>query len=146
MTVTKLSDADREMAELFRQAWEVTAGYDCDWPNTKVKDHAWNETWARWMLDYYGGGQSTFGKTGQRKFTKEGLIFIDVFTPLGGGLAQARDAAQIAIFAYEGKRTQSDVWFRDVRIDSEGHGRGSGKDKSWWTTTVVARFTYEHLR
>lgn len=144
--ITNLSDADKEMAELFRQAWEVTAGYVCDWPNAKSADHEEDEIWARWALDYAVGNQTTMAGTGYRKFMKEGLIYIDVFTPLGGGLAQARDAAQIAIFAYEGNRTPSDVWFRDVRIESEGHGQGSGRNKSWWTTQVVARFTYEHLR
>lgn len=144
--ITKMSDADQEMAELFRVAWEVTNGYKCDWPNHKSQDHAETEVWARWARDYLSGFQVSMGGTGGRKFTKDGLIYINVFTPLGGGLISATDAAQIAIDAYEGKRTPGDVWFRDVRIESEGHGRGSGKDKSWWTTTVVARFTYEYLR
>jgi hypothetical protein len=145
--ITNMSEADSEMAELFRQAWEVTAGYKCDWPNIKVADHLAGETWARWNLDYFDGRQvSLVGPDRQRKFSKEGLIFINVFTPLGAGLNNARDASQIALFAYEGKRTPSDVWFRDVRIASEGHGQGSGRNKSWWTTLVVARFTYEHLR
>lgn len=145
--ITNLSDADKEMAELFRKAWVEDAGYACDWPNVKVSDHAEDETWARWTLDYVLGGQvSLVGQAGKRKFGKDGLIYINVFTPLGNGLASARDAAQIALFAYEGQRTPSDVWFRDVRIESEGHGQGTGRSKSWWTTLVVARFTFEHLR
>lgn len=144
--ITTMSQADKEMAELFRQAWEVTAGYSCDWPNTKVPEHAGDEIWARWALDYVGGRQATFAKTGSRKFNKTGLIYISVFTPLGGGLASARDASEIAIKAYEGVRSPGDVWFRNVRIDSEGHGRGGGGNKSWWTTVVVSEFTYEHLR
>lgn len=144
--ITNLSDADREMAELFRQAWEVTAGYVCDWPNTKTQEHDETDTWARWALDYVDGRQASLAGTGQRKFSKMGLIYVNVFTPLGGGLASARDAAQIAIFAYEGQRTPSDVWFRNVRIESEGHGQGTGRNKSWWTTLVVAEFTYDHLR
>lgn len=144
--ITNLSDADKEMAELFRVAWEVNGGYVCDWPNAKVNEHDEGDIWARWALDYVSGGQNTMGPSGSRKFEKVGLIYITVFTPLGGGLAQARNASQIAIFAYEGQRTPSDVWFRDVRIESEGHGQGSGGKKSWWETLVVARFTYEHLR
>jgi len=144
--ITTMSQADKEMAELFRQAWEVTAGNTCDWPNMKVPDHAEDETWARWALDYVFGDQVTMGKTGGRKFQKQGLIYITVYTPLGLGLENARDASQIALFAYEGKRTPGDVWFRRVRIESEGHGQGTGRNKSWWTTLVVAEFTYEHLR
>jgi hypothetical protein len=144
--IVNLSQADKEMAELFRVPWEVTAGYKCDWPNAKSREHQEDETWARWTLDYVVGGQVTLGSKTNRKFNKGGLIYINVFTPLGAGLASARDASQIALFAYEGQRTPSDVWFRRVRIESEGHGHGSGKNKSWWTTLVVAEFTYEHLR
>jgi hypothetical protein len=144
--ITSLSEADKQMADLFRQAWEVNKGYMCDWPNQKSGEHAEDDIWARWNLDYVGGGQLTMAKKGQRKFTKQGLIYINVFTPLGGGLAQARDASEVAVFAYEGERTPGDVWFRNVRIESEGHGHGSGKNKSWWTTLVVANFTYDYLR
>lgn len=144
--ITNMSDADKEMAELFRQAWEVTAGYTTDWPNTKTVDHDEKDTWARWTLDYISGRQASLGGTTSRKFDKRGLIYVSVFTPLGDGLANARDASQVALFAYEGKRTPSDVWFRNVRIESEGHGQGTGRNKSWWTTLVVAEFIYEHLR
>jgi hypothetical protein len=144
--ITSMAQADNEMVELFRQAWEVTLGRTCDWPNTKTVDHGEHETWARWSLDYVGGSQKTLQARGQRKFSKVGLIYIIVYTPLGGGLNEPRAASEVAIAAYEGKRTPNDVWFRNVRIDSEGHGQGTGRNKSWWTTTVVAEFTYEHLR
>lgn len=144
--IVNLSDADKEMAELFRVSWEVTAGYVCDWPNHKANSHEESDIWARWNLDYLSGNQRTMAPTGSRKFLKTGLIYVNVFSPLGGGLTQARDASQIALFTYEGKRTPSDVWFRNVRIESEGHGHGSGGNKSWWATLVVAEFTYEHLR
>ncbi len=144
--IMTMAQADKEMAELFRQAWEVTAGNKCDWPNMKSDEHAEDETWARWALDYVYGAQSTLGGTGSRKFNKQGLIYVTVYSPLGRGLANARDASEIAIKAYEGKRTPNDVWFRRVRIETEGHGQGTGRNKSWWTTLVVAEFTYEHLR
>lgn len=142
-----MAEADKEMAELFHQAWEVTAGYACDWPNMKAeKDHAETETWARWALDYVAGRQTSMGGDGGRKFGKTGLIYISVFTPLGSGLTNARQASQIAVSAYEGERTPGDVWFRNVRIESEGHGQGTGRNKSWWTTLVVAEFIYDYLR
>lgn len=143
--ITKMSEADEEMADLFRQVWEVQSNYVCDWPNHKANSHDEEDTWARWNLDYVSGNQVTLAKP-NRKFNKRGLIYINVFSPLGEGLSNARDASELAIKAYEGKRTPSDVWFRNVRIESEGHGHGGGKGKSWWTTLVVAEFTYDHLR
>ena len=144
--ITTMAQADKEMAALFRQAWEVIAGHSCDWPNMKSDEHSETDTWARWALDYVAGDQVAFGSTGSRKFNKQGLIYITVYTPLGAGLADAREASEVAIKAYEGKRTPGDVWFRRVRIESEGHGQGTGRNKSWWTTLVVAEFIYEHLR
>jgi len=144
--ITDMAQADKEMAELFRQAWVVTAGYPCEWPNHKAITVAEDDIWARWNVDYVAGRQTTMAPRGQRKFSKSGLIYVNVFSPLGGGLAQAREASQVALFAYEGQKTPGDVWFRNVRIESEGHGRGTGGNKSWWTTLVVAEFTYEHLR
>jgi len=144
--ITKMSEADAEMAELFRQVWEVESDFVCDWPNAKNVEHGEEEIWARWNLDYLSGRQATFNRTGSRKFEKRGLIYISVFSPLGAGLESARDASEVAIRAYEGKRTPSDVWFRNVRIESEGHGHGGGRNKSWWTTLVVAEFVYDHLR
>lgn len=144
--IETMDQADAEMASLFRQAWEVNAGYACDWPNGKSVDHAEDSTWARWAIDYVGGRQRTFNKPGSRKFEKTGLIYVTVYSPLGAGLEDARKASEIAVATYEGKRTSGDVWFRNVRIESEGHGHGGGRDKSWWTTLVVAEFVYEHLR
>lgn len=144
--ITSMTQADKEMAELFRVAWVVGKGWDCEWPNQKEQDHSASDTWARWNLDYVGGNQTTLAGAGKRKFAKQGLIYINVYTPLGKGLASARGPSEVAIAAYEGKRTPNDVWFRNVRIESEGHGHGGGREKSWWTTLVVAEFTYEHLR
>ncbi len=141
-----MAQADKEMAALFRQAWEVTAGNKCDWPNMKSDEHDEQDTWARWALDYIAGDQSTLGGTGSRRFTKQGMIYMSIYTPLGKGLENVRNASEVAIKAYEGKRTPNDVWFRRVRIESEGHGQGTGRNKSWWTTLVVAEFIYEHLR
>lgn len=144
--IATMDQADEEMAELFRLAWEIGKGYKTDWPNQKTVDHLGSDTWARWSLDYVGGRQRTFAKKGSRKFEKVGLIYMLIHTPLGKGLASARVASEVAIAAYEGERTPGGVTFRNVRIESEGHGRGSGGNKSWWETLVAAEFTYEHLR
>ena len=144
--ITTMAQADKEMAELFRVPWEVTAGYVCDWPNAKNVEHEATDTWARWALDYASGRQTTFAKVGERKFEKMGLVYVTVLTPMGAGLTNARTASEIAVAAYEGKRTPGGVTFRNVRIESEGHGQGTGRNKSWWTTLVVAEFNYEHLR
>lgn len=134
-----------EIADLFRvPAAAQTPAWPVEWPNLRFIKPAESATWARWTLAHAAGSQSTLsGVDGRARHGKTGLVRIEVFTPLGVGTKVAYDAAQVALNAYEGKRTPSDVWFRNVRIDDEGQGRGG--DAAWWSTIVVAEFTYDNL-
>ena len=130
-----------EMVDLFRVA--VGAAWPIEWPNLAFEKPDASATWARWSVIHATGGQSSLaGAHGRSRFSKGGSIQIEVFTPLGVGVKVAYDAAQIAINAYEGKRTPSDVWFRNVRIDDEGQGRGG--DAAWWCSVVIADYTYDN--
>ena len=140
------AQADNEMSALFRQAWTMTAGHPVVWPNAAPIDINTLDVWAHWSLQYTGGRQLTFGPAGRRKFEKTGAVLIVVFTPLANGLRHGRQISQIALGAYEGKRTAGGVAFANVRIESEGQGQGDGVDRAWWATAVVAEFRYEHLR
>lgn len=133
-----------EMADLFRVPW-AALGRVCQWPNLALDAKpAETATWARWTLIHADGGQNTLaGVQGRSRHGKSGAVMVEIFTPLGKGVKLAYDAAQVAINAYEGKRTPSDVWFRNVRISDEGQGRGG--ESAWWSTTVVADFTYDNL-
>lgn len=144
--ILTMTQADEEMAALFRQAWEVTAGYPCLWPNSKAAGIDKEKIWAHWSVTYTGGRQLSFGPVGRRKFEKTGSVVIVVFTPYGKGQSNARGIAEIALGAYEGKRTPGGVVFRDVRIDTEGQGQTETGSTGWWATAVVAPFNYETLR
>lgn len=131
-----------EMVDLFLAA--VAGAFPIEWPNTKFTKPDATDTWARWSITHGAGGQATLaGATGRSRFNKGGAVHIEVFTPLGEGLKVAYDAAQIAVNAYEGKRTPSGVWFRNVRIDDNGQGRGG--DSGWWCSVVVAEYEYQNI-
>ena len=144
--IANAAQADREMAGLFRDAWEVGAGYVCQWPNAAAVDINSLDTWAHWSQQYTTGRQGSFGPVGRRKFIKEGAVIIVCFTPLAKGSTVGRTIAQVALGAYEGRRTSGGVTFRNVRIESEGQGQADGTDRAWWATAVVAEFNYEYLR
>lgn len=131
-----------EISDLFRVA-AADAGWPVEWPNFRFDKPSDRATWARWGITYSDGGNRTLpGVLGRPRFGKSGIVTVEVFTPLGIALKDSYVAAQVAVKAYEGKRTASDVWFRDVRIVDSGQGRGN--DAAWWSTTVVANFTYDN--
>lgn len=141
--ITDHYQAADEMLDLFRVPW-VALGHTIEVPNVRFDKPGVGATWARWTLIHADGRQRTLaGTTGLSRFEKSGAIELVLFTPLGAGLKVAYDAAQVAVNAYEGKRTASDVWFRNVRIADDGQGRGG--ESAWWSTTVIADFTYDNL-
>lgn len=142
MTIANIIDAANEAQVLFKAAWGVRLA---EYPNLKFTKPAISVTWARWTMSHADGAQATLsGPVGSRRFSRAGVILIEVYTPLGAGLKVPYDTAQIALGAYEGKRTPSDVWFRNCRIVDEGPGRG--ENKAWWCTQVAAEFEYETLK
>lgn len=142
--ITDHYQAADEMVDLFRVPW-VALGRVVQWPNQALDAKpSETATWARWTLIHADGGQNTLaGAVGRSRFGKSGAVMVEIFTPLGTGTKVAYDAAQVALNAYEGKRTSSDVWFRNVRITNEGQGRGG--ESAWWSTTVVADFNYDNI-
>lgn len=143
--IVDMVQADSEMVELFRQAWQVTAGLPAIYPNSNAGIPK-AETWAHWGIQYTEGGQRSFGPIGRRKFAKLGSVVITVFTPLGAGSNAGREKAQIALEAYEGQKTPGGVSFANCRIESEGEGSVDGGGRTWWATAVVAEFNYTYLR
>jgi hypothetical protein len=140
--IVEHADAVEEMLALFKAVADGQ-GWSVEWPNTEFAKPALTATWARWSIQYVTGGQASFGETGNAMFTNTGFVMVELKTPLGSGIRSAYLAAKRAKDAYEGKRTPSDVWFRDVRIVDQPDGRG-GAD-GWWTTVVLADFTYDNL-
>jgi len=67
---------------------------------------------------------------------------VQVFVPLGQGLAKARQLAMIAKNAFEGTATPSGVWFKRCHI------REFGPDPSddWDMTSVMCQFTWDEQR
>jgi hypothetical protein len=76
-------------------------------------------------------------------FANTGFVLVEIMTPLSSGLRPAYLAAKLAKDAYEGKRTPSDIWFRDVGIRDRADGRGG--TAGWWVTPILADFTYDNL-
>ena len=135
-----LAQARDDMLKMISDAWLPTGKpilYE-DRGGTPPKE---GTAWARVTIRHNRGDQETLSNPfGSRLFRRDGLVFVQIFTPVGNGLEQADALAKIALDAYEGKSSQNGVWFRNVRY------REVGPDGNWYQVNVIAEFEYSEAK
>lgn len=95
--------------------------------------------WARVILRHGGGGQSSLASdVGRRRFSRYGVLLIQVFTPAGRGQTQGYQLATKVANAYEDSKL--DVWFRNTRISEKGSSGNSDQ------IDVLTDFLYDEVR
>ena len=139
MSAATIIDAMDEVVTLLLAAW---VGKPLDVPNFKSVDEAAlnpkADVWARLRIQHETGRQTGLRNVnGAPLFGRAGTIIVQVFVPLGSGLKKAYDEAEIVLGAFEGRRTPSDVWFRNCRLQEVG---ASG---NWYQINVYADMTYD---
>ncbi len=97
--------------------------------------------WVRISIQHTNSTQGSLSNdNGRRRWTRTGIVTVQIFTPYGTGLSLADNLAMIALGAFEGKATPSHVWFYNVRPEE------IGQDGAWFQTNVYAEFTYDEVR
>ena len=97
--------------------------------------------WARAILRHTTGGQSSLmDNGGKHRYTRSGLLIVQIFTPMGDGLKKADTLSTAFRDAVEGVTTVNGVWFNNVRINEVG------RDGEWYQTNVLADFRYDEVR
>lgn len=150
MSAASIATAMREMQALFSAVWAPRDGALIDWPNSKFTIPGDKSlVWARWRVQHELFGQNSLANVnGQRKFGREGTLYIQLFFPLNAGVIDAYNFAEDVVKAYEGKRTASDVWFRNVRINEalrDSIAEGSEPTDLWMQFLVIADFLYDQI-
>lgn len=142
MTAT-LTEARDVSLGLLRTAWladSTSQDIPLLWWDT-AQDPPSNGAWARVTMRHGEAFQATLaGETGSRRFTRTGVITVQIFTPTGDGLELSDSLAIIAARAYEGVTTDNGVWFRNVRANEVG------QDGKYFQTNVFADFEYDEVR
>jgi len=84
--------------------------------------------------------QVTLGTVGNRRFESFGVIIIEIYEPIQRrqGLDILRKLATVALDIFEGKKTESGIWFRNTRIN-ESFVNGN-------MITVYSEFEYDSLK
>lgn len=147
MSLTILAARD-EMLALFQTAWLADANslavpiiWEDVTDDPPFTDTAKNpDPWVKITVNHSAGGQATLANdAGKSRFRRQGVIVVGVYTPFGTGRTKADTLAEIAMKAFEGKKTAGGVWFRAVRMN-EGTRTGA-----WTVTQVFAEFQYEEV-
>ena len=150
MSLPTFGEARDEIQALFKAAWDASApaanggvAVRVEWEGVSdgtQRDPA--KPFAAIYVKHIPGGQATFGRAGQRRFRRRGLVNVQVYAPLNNrvGLSLAENLAIIARDAYEGVGTSSGIWFRNTYITE------SGTEKSWYRMDVFSSFEYDELK
>lgn len=149
MSLPTFDSARDEIQGLFWDYWKAqtpaVAGEvpTVEWPGVDSgTPPGADKAWARFDIRHAPSRQSTFGHMGGRRFTRTGLVSVEVFAPTAGGvgLSLAEKLGIIARDAFEGRGTASGIWFRNARIQE------IGPDKAWCQMNVLAEFVYDEMR
>lgn len=154
MTAT-INEAYDDILLTFRTAWLAnadSAGIPVKYPDVAQDDFppagvdANNNPlpWVRVSVLHNpgAGGQSTLsGEVGQRRFSRFGILTVNIFTPSGGGRVLSQTLQQIAMRAFEGVRTAgTGVVFLRVRPVE------AGPDGIYDLNNVIVDFEYDEVR
>lgn len=102
------------------------------------------QPYAAVFIRHLNSDQTTLaGADGTRRFTRKGVVTVQVFAPLAnrGGLSLAENLATIARDAYEGVDTADGIWYQKVTTKEMGSdGRG------FYQLNVIANFQYDEVK
>ena len=114
-----------------------------EWPNIEPPQpplSAGNKPWARITVRHSRGSQRSFGEAPNRRFTRTGVVTVQVFVPAAKrGLVTGDRLGNVALSAFEGEES-GDVWFRDAVLTEVG------VDGNWYQMNATATFEYDVLK
>ena len=123
---------------VFKDVWDTT-GYPVQWDDHSSDVPDATTPWARATVQHDSSGQSSLANAnGAKLFANTGSLFVQIFTPIGGGLVEARQLAQKVVNQFS--RVNSPVSFFRPRM------RESGKSGAFQMTLVIVDFDYTDVR
>lgn len=132
-----------EIAQIFI---DLFGADNVDLPNKRYEPPTDATTeWARVVIQHTDGGQGSLAMVdGKRRWERIGVCTIELYTQIGVGLSRAYELAESVVNAYQGKRTPSDVWFRDVVHAERGEvSTNIQQSVTRYRIDVTMTFTYD---
>ena len=107
--------------------------------NKKFDPPSTPSKWVRLSVQFNDGNQDSLGRSGNRKFVKRGLIFVQVFTPSNKGTNDNDGTAADSVNIFDGVRI-NDLWMYNGRIETVG------SDGEYYQQNAVVEFEFENIR
>lgn len=133
---------------------EITLMFTAHWgarpvelPNMGFTAPPVTDVFASMYFEHTDGGQTSLANVdNKRKYTDDGVCVIELFFPVGAGVAAPYAEAEAVRSLFRGKRTASDVWFRNVRLIEHSERAGNPpRLKDRYQIDVVFDFTYDGI-
>lgn len=86
------------------------------------------------------GAQDTMGDVGNRRFTSQGIVTVQIFTAPGDGHALSDTIVPVVRRAMQSLRSPNGVWLTNISPPIE-----VGVTGAWFQVNVRAFFTYEEV-
>jgi hypothetical protein len=130
-------EADKIIQSTFGAAWGTTTPVAYD--NKTFDAEGQNTAWVRLNVQFITGSISALGQVGDRLFRNEGLVFVQVFTPVGGGKSPNTLLATTARNVFRGVQLAGGLWFRNEGITHVG------PEGKWYQQNVSAEFIFDEV-
>lgn len=149
--IDSISQARDEMFQMLLDAWNADAWGTVQGGKPRILWQGRDEgdpppleaPYARVKALHALGRQETLAdQDGVRLWQRVGVLFVQCFGTLPGGraLEDAEYMAQVAQRAYQGKQSESCIWFRNATITEVGPTDG------WYQVNMTVQFDYSEGR
>ena len=146
MPIATIEEARDEILTYFTTEWNTQTDPPLVIYDDKARDLPEDASWVRVRVQHNVFAQRTLGGKpslggGGRRFTRTGIVTVQVFTPVGDGLTSSDPLVDFTVDIFEGEETGSDrVEFRNTRANEVG------ADGPWHQTNVIADFEYDRVK
>lgn len=149
-----LQETYDEVLGKFKEVWDTVPGgpYLTAWPDVPLdpllQQYITGEleattpiqTWARVSIRANDRDQKTLGGPGNRLYRRNGILFVEIFTPTGDGTVLGTELAEMVEDAYEDVAFRSFVWYPKTKI------MPNGVEGLWSRNTVTIQWESEQRK
>lgn len=110
------------------------------WDNVTGRPASDQVPWIRVQILHSRGGPETLANSeGKVRYSREGIVSIQLFVPAGTGLGQNDELIQLFLNQFERPNIKK-IWFRNTSF------REIGADGAWFQTNFTSQFSYTEVK
>lgn len=140
--MTTFAEARDDVIGLLKTVWDAGAsGKTMLYTAHPEKPPVADDAWAHCSVQHTDSQTYTLGgETGNRRFRRQGTLFVSLYAPVGDGFTSADTLAKVVADGLEGKSTTNGVLIRSVRMQEQG------VDGAFEVTNLSADFEYYEVK